>query len=65
MVVRIGHVRRIHADRLVTAVLVNGLIVPRAGVEPALARLSTWYLCLLGYRGVVPPDGFEPSPSRL
>jgi hypothetical protein len=33
--------------------------------NPALARLSTWCPCLLGYRGGVPPDGVEPSRARF
>lgn len=38
------------------------------GVEPSLARLSTWFLCQLGYPsvyGCMPGAGFEPALSRL
>jgi hypothetical protein len=40
-------------------------MVRSGGFEPPLGRLSTYFLCLLGYDRLVPPEGLEPSPRRL
>src|SRR5467141_561783 len=35
--------------------------VCQAGFEPAICRLSTWRLCLLGYKHIEPPPGADPG----
>lgn len=40
-------------------------MVPPAGHDPATSRLKAGYSAHLSYGGMVPVEGFKPSPLRL